>query len=449
MKSIGKSVWLFVRISAMASLLFTVAPKLAAQQDRPPAIGDADDNFNPPPCDFSDAFYNNNGISTSNGGGTDPTMANGVDSQPAQRFGLFRQTGPPAFLPGQVNWKIDSTCATRDPDRNNVRILATTGGYIDDGTGSPTDFISIIAFITNQSFFLQNFVSGDNNCSVPVPPNLPNSGCVVISNSLNARNQPGNDMQDIVSNFEAYPALKQRLPNGTFAPVPCGSLDTPANNPQALNPGLPFNPPSNCFPVNSIATPQLRQDWRFATNRNAIDGSDNNNVQGSGNSGVIVNNTPFGYFCDDLLGMWINTYFWLTQDPGTQGPCSGIYATLSATNGFSLDGTPIVKTANELNNDLEAVGCAQEGKLDFGGADGGAVWLICPAIPDPRAGAIALDAFLDQVRRPSGVPLDINFTINFLSLQIFGVFPNELTNSQKATLQSAVTASTALHPQPR
>jgi hypothetical protein len=87
--------------------------------------------------------------------------------------------------------------------------------------------------------------------------------------------------------------------------------------------------------------------------------------------------------------------------------------------------------------------------LDFGGADGGAVWLICPAIPDPRAGAIALDAFLDQVRRPSGVPLDINFTINFLSLQIFGVFPNELTNSQKARLQSAVTASTALHPQPR
>jgi hypothetical protein len=109
---------------------------------------------------------------------------------------------------------------------------------------------------------------------------------------------------------------------------------------------------------------------------------------------------------------------------------------------LSLDGTPIVKTANELNNVLEAHGCAAEGKEDVGGADkGAAVWLICPAIPDPRAGAIALDAFLDQVRKPNGVPLDLNLTVNFLSLQIFGVFPNELTASQKSQLASAVAAA--------
>ena len=444
MKNGRKLVWLFVQFLAVAALLFIVAPRLRAQADAPPAIGDADDNFNPPPCDFNDGFYNNNGISTSNLGSTAAT-AQGVDSVPAQRFGLFRQTGPPAFLPGQVNWVIDNTCATRDAIRNNVRILATTGGYVDDGTGSPTDFISLIAFITNQNFFLQNFVSGDPSadCTVPTPPNLPNSGCVVISNSLNARNQPGDDMFDLVSNFEAYPALKQLLPNGTFAPVPCGSLDTLANNPNTLNPGLPFNPPSNCFPVTSIATPQLRQDWRFATNRNAIDGSDNNNVQGSGNTGVIVNNSPFGYFCDDLLGIWINTYWWFTQDPRVNGPCSQIYANIAAVEGTSLDGTPIVKTAFELNQQLEANGCGQEGKLDFGGADGGAVWLICPAIPDPRAGAISLDAFLDQVHRPNGFPLDINFTINFLSLQIFGVFPNELTAAQLKQVQSAAASSSS------
>jgi hypothetical protein len=258
-------------------------------------------------------------------------------------------------------------------------------------------------------------------------------------------------MQDIVSNFEAYPALKQRLPNGTFAVIPCGSLNNANNAPNALNSGLPIIPiPSPvCFPVNSIATPSLRQDWRFATNRNSIDGSDNNVVTASGGSfpsdgALIANNAPYGYFCDDLLGMWINTYFWFTQDPAmTNGPCTSVYNMLDQTNGKNLDGTPIVKTANELNNDLEAVGCAQEGKIDFSGNDGGAVWLICPAIADPTNGAITLDAFLDQVRQPNGLPLDPHFTINFFCLQFFGQFCSNLTASQVSSAQSQGAAATS------
>jgi hypothetical protein len=258
-------------------------------------------------------------------------------------------------------------------------------------------------------------------------------------------------MQDIVSNFEAYPAVKQRLPNGTFAVIPCGSLNNANNAPNALNPALPVIPiPSPvCFPVNSIATPSLRQDWRFATNRNAIDGSDNNSVTASGGSfpsdgGLIANNAPYGYFCDDLLGMWINTYFWFTQDPAMKnGPCTSVYQMLDQTNGVNLDGTPIVKTANELNNDLEAVGCAQEGKIDFSGNDGGAVWLICPAIADPTNGGISLDAFIDQVRQPSGLPLDPRFTINFFCLQFFGQFCSNLTPSQVKSAQSSGAAASA------
>ena len=293
----------------------------------------------------------------------------------------------------------------RDPTRTNVRILATTGGYVDDGTGSPTDFISLIAFLTDETFFLTNFSQGK----------------VMITNSENPR---GIRMEDIVSNFEAYAALKQRLSDGTFATTPCGTMGT----------GDP-----HCFPVTSVATPQLRQDWRFATNRNAIDGSDNNIVNGT----TIVNNSPFGYFCDDLLGMWIITYFWYTVDPANPGTtCGPILSTLGQKNGISLDGTPIIKTADELNNDLEANGCGAEGKEDVGGADGGAVWLICPAIPDPRAGGIAPDAFLDQVRKANGFPLDLNFTINFLSLKLFGLFPNELTPAQTRQLNSAAATAT-------
>lgn len=334
--------------------------------------------FNPPAFDFNDAFYTANGISVTQ-----------LDTPGAARFGLFRQTGPPAPN-GFQNWVVDNTGT--DPDRNNVRILATTAGYIDDGTGAPTQFISLIAFLLDQTFF---------------------------TGVANAR---GVQMADIVINFEAYAALKQVDSHGVFAPTPCGTM------------GDGTTP---CFPVTSVATPVLRQDWRFATNRNAIDGS-----------------APFGYFCDDILGMWVITYFWYVDTgfgPNQTAQCHAMLASLGNKNGLTLDGTPIIKTADELNflegtpvgsnpipgflgTNPPSPPCTAEGKEDMGGADGGAVWLICPALPDPRNGAIPLDAFLDQVHKPNGFPLDPAFTANFLCLQIFGAFCNELTPSQRASL---------------
>jgi len=332
-------------------------------------------HFNPPPFDFNDAFYNANGISTA---------ITALDSPGAARFGLFRQTGPPAFLPGQVNWVVDNS--NTDPDRTNVRILATTAGYIDDGTGAPTQFISLIAFLLNQNFF------------------------------TGVANKRGIQMSDIVATFEAYAAPKQVKPNGTFQPTPCGSMGDPAFQ-------------NNCFDVTSVATPTLRQDWRFATNRSPIDAS-----------------SPFGYFCDDILGMWIITYFWYVDTgfgPHQTNQCHQMLAALGQKNGTNLDGSPIIKTGDELNFlEGKVVGsnpipgflgtnppnppCTAEGQEASDGSDNGAVWLICPALPDPRNGAIAPDAFLDQVRKPNGVPLDLAFTANFLCLQFTGKFCNEL-----------------------
>jgi hypothetical protein len=266
-----------------------------------------------------------------------------------------------------------------------VRILATTAGYIDDGTGAPTDFISLIAFLTNQSFF------------------------------TGVANKRGIQMSDIVTTFEAYAANKQVTPAGVFQPTPCGTMGDP-------------NFQNNCFDVTSVATPSLRQDWRFSSNRSPIDGS-----------------SPFGYFCDDLLGMWIITYFWYVDTgfgPDQTTQCNQMLAALGQKNGISLDGTPIIKTGDELNflegsqvatNPIPGFSgqnppsppCTAEGKENTGGADGGAVWLICPTIPDPRNGAIAPDAFLDQVRKPSGFPLDPAFTANFLCLKFNGKFCNE------------------------
>jgi hypothetical protein len=122
--------------------------------------------------------------------------------------------------------------------------------------------------------------------------------------------------------------------------------------------------------------------------------------------------------------MWIVTYFWFTVDPANPGnKCGPILARLGAKNGFSLDGTPIIKTADELNIDLEANGCGAEGNQAVNGADGGAIWIICPAILDPRNGAIAPDAFLDTVKKPDFTPLDPAFTANFNCLQQKGNFP--------------------------
>src|SRR5215831_13557667 len=77
-------------------------------------------HINPPPCDFSDQFYADNGI---------------VTGQLVQRFGdnngTTRLTGPPA-TGSQHNYVADSNCSVTDPTRRNFRILATTGGNSDD-----------------------------------------------------------------------------------------------------------------------------------------------------------------------------------------------------------------------------------------------------------------------------------------------------------------------------
>jgi hypothetical protein len=321
---------------------------------------------NPPPFDFNDAFYTANGINVQR-----------LNTAAAGRFGLFRKTGAPAG-PNQVNWVIDNS--NTDPNRNNVRILASTGGYKDD-TGSPTQFISIIAFLPDQTFF---------------------------TGVANAR---GLQTQAIVGNFEAYVGLRQIGPGGVFLPAPCGSIGIPG--------GVPGK---DCFSVASVATPNLRQDWRFSTNRTAIDGS-----------------APLSYFGDNLLGMWIITYFWYTAagfGPKQTPDCKAALDFMAQRNGLTLDGTPLIKTGAELHfleNNLAPnetnefppppnTACAAEGNLDPAGGDGGAVWLICPSIPDPTKGGIAPDAFADTVRKPDGSPVDPQIAASFNCLQKTGQF---------------------------
>ena len=368
--------------AAALAITLTVSASLPAQE-RPDQDADDKLNRNPPPFDFNDAFYRANGINVDE--------LNGV---PAQRFGFspsgtaVRLTGPPAG-PGQHNWVVDKS--NTNPDRNDIRILASTGGYKDD-TGSPTQFISIIAFLHDQNIF--------------TPPNQ----------TRGAGNARGLAMQDIADTFEAYAALKQVGSDGVFRPTPCASIGDPVEVAKG-----------NCFSVVSVATPSLRQDWRFSTNRTAIDGSDGPLLQ--------------SYFGDNLLGLWSVTYFWYTSagfGPKQTPDCKAALDFLAAHNGLTLDGTPLIKTGAELHfvegasalqgNEFRDFptpptnACAKEGNLDTSGKDKGAVWLVCPSNPEPTKGGIAPDAFADAVRRPNGLPIDPQITASFNCLQKTGQF---------------------------
>ena len=419
-KSVSKSILVLVVV--------ILAAGLASAQTFTP--------INPPPCDFSDQFYADNGI---------------VTSQLVQRFGdnngTTRLTGPPA-TGTQHNYVADSNCSINDPTRRNFRILATTGGNSDDGNspfscqdvfnGQSTavpqcpppngngvepetvEFISILAFLHSEAAFETSYTRNVGAINGGLDGVQQNDGeNISIVNSGNPRSIR---MEDIIGNFEAYAHIHQKLANGTFALNPCAAdMVSPL---AAATPcfSVADNPTTG---VSDVATPNLAMNWRFATNRNAMDGSDNNciTLQDQLCKHKTFSDSPFGYFCDDLLGAWIITYFWFTDLPlpnTKNATCANVYKNIAKLNGTDLDGYPNILTAHELNDELEGNGCGAEGQEAVNGADGGAAWLICPAIPDPRNGAIAADAFLDHVA--TGGFLDTFISNQFSCLQSSGKF---------------------------
>jgi len=307
-------------------------------------------NMNPPPFDWNDGFYLTNGINVTE-----------LDTAASARFGLFRQTGDPAGR-GQVNWKIDNS--NTSPIHNNVRILATVGGF--DNFGND-EYINIIAFLNDSGIF-QNTPIGQR--------------------TLN-----------IASSFQAYTAPRQKLANGTIATQPCSN---PNGTPIVSNvTGHPIGGTTSCF-VPSPVTSTERHDKSFD---------------------ITLNH----YFCDDIAGFWIITYFyWLPSALVTPTPAP--VAALAQKNGVSLDGTPIIREPNDLDA-MEGQGFADEFNLPpdgsqgpTGGGQDGPVWLVCPTLQDATNGAIAQDAFLDAAKLPNGNFQDADLAANFASLQRTGQF---------------------------
>jgi hypothetical protein len=100
-----------------------------------------------------------------------------------------------------------------------------------------------------------------------------------------------------------------------------------------------------------------------------------------------------GYFSNDPLGLWrINVVHFTPAALNTPAGRQAL-STLAAVNGLNLDGHPVVKTVDQIE-DLRSHGYVTVENPPAAGAPGIFRWFFCPVIKDPRNGAIAPDAHL-------------------------------------------------------
>jgi hypothetical protein len=253
-----------------------------------------------PPFDFSDAFY----------------LANGIN--PANLLTHVDGTCPADDKPSCS--VVDNS--NTDPNRRNIRVLSTTGGFDHDGN---VLYYSIFGRVMPNSF---------------------------------TTDAAGQNAMEIANFFSAY-----HFPKASGDPL----------SPELSN---------------------RRQDNVFDT-RN-------------------------GYNVANPLGLWTLVFVSYTPAAFNTPRGQATLAALAAKNGTDLDGTPIIKKAIEVD-DLEKKGFAEEQTRALDGSQG-FPWVVCPIIANPRDGAIAADAFLKNVLRPDGSPVDPDVAIQFLCLQQTGDF---------------------------
>ncbi len=235
-------------------MLFTALPEMGNASSTPQRPCDE----NQPPFDFSDPFYRANGI--------DPARirerAGNADRNPA-------------------HWTIDNT--NTDPNRRNIRILETTGGFNNSG--------SLIYYSIMGTVFPDTFERDANGNLTPA----------------------GQHALDLANHFRAFL-------------FPKTSRD--ANN----NPSF----------VKSPAPPNRRQDNIF--------------------------DTRDGYFSNNPLGLWILAFVVYTPKAFTEEGRK-VLDPIAAINGRDLDGTPILTTADQIDN-LAAKGIVQIVTRNTDGSEG-------------------------------------------------------------------------------
>jgi hypothetical protein len=136
-----------------------------------------------------------------------------------------------------------------------------------------------------------------------------------------------------------------------------------------------------------------------------------------------------GYFTKNPLGVSLIVEVEYTFRADTEEGAKILNA-LGARNGYSLDGTPIIKTVEEINylTRMELITQRVKG-LDRDAPS----YAIVKAIQTDKPGAITPDAFLTQVITEKGEPLETEKTFldNFICLQKTGAECSDGTGFQR------------------
>src|SRR2546425_12416687 len=107
-------------LSAQTTTTTTTTTVVPTTPDTPQPPAPFPNAFNAPPCDFSNTFYEENGILAH-------VPGDSLNQKKAGRFGLFRLTGPPASSSngGPTNLGNESTSPANDPTPPHTPHLST------------------------------------------------------------------------------------------------------------------------------------------------------------------------------------------------------------------------------------------------------------------------------------------------------------------------------------
>ena len=133
----------------------------------------------------------------------------------------------------------------------------------------------------------------------------------------------------------------------------------------------------------------------------------------------FVHENNQGYFSKNPLGVWIHVWVNYTDKAFSSKEGQKALASLKKKNGLALDGTPIIRTPDQIEDLYE------RGFVSLTTTNDGTRYAICPEIRDPRDGGIAPDAFANFILRPDGSYLEQNLFDAFTSLQKTGNWPKK------------------------
>jgi hypothetical protein len=127
-----------------------------------------------------------------------------------------------------------------------------------------------------------------------------------------------------------------------------------------------------------------------------------------------------GYFSKNPLGLWIHVWVNFTDRAFNTAAGQKALSDLARRNGIAIDGTPIIRTASEIDN-LFSKGYVTKSVLPF---DHPLRYGICPVVKDPTDSGIAMDQFLLTASNTDGTPLIPSIFENFESLRRTGRWAN-------------------------